>query len=71
MAQVTVILDSIATAFNRLKDDVRIALHTQIGDAAQLEERIRACSRLLVQVNQVCKFKICSGSRFLMSENST
>ena len=52
MAQV--ILDTIATAFNHLKDDVRVALHTQLGDSAQLDQRIQACSRLLVHTNQVC-----------------
>ena len=47
------ILDTIAAAFNHLKEDVRVALQTQLGDAAQLEQRIQACSRLLLQINQV------------------
>jgi len=47
------ILITIATAFNHLKDDVNSALLTQLGDSAQLEQRIRACSRLLLQINQV------------------
>jgi hypothetical protein len=47
------ILDSIATAFEQLSNDVKTALRTQLGDSTQLEERIQACSRLLVQVNQV------------------
>ena len=47
------ILESIATAFEQLKDDVHIAMHTQIGDSSQLEQRITACSRLLLHVNQV------------------
>jgi len=47
------ILESIATAFEQLKDDVHIAMHTQIGNSSQLEQRITACSRLLLHVNQV------------------
>jgi len=50
------ILDNIATAFEHLSNDVKNALRTQLGDSAQLEERIRACSRLLVQINQVKVF---------------
>lgn len=46
------ILITIATAFNHLKNDVRIALQTQLGDIGQLEQRIQACSRLLIQINQ-------------------
>jgi len=39
MAQVhTTILATIAAAFNHLKDDVHTALHTQLGDAGQLEQ---------------------------------
>jgi hypothetical protein len=47
------ILITIATAFNHLKDDVHSALLTQLGDVAQLDQRIRACSRLSMQINQV------------------
>ena len=47
------VLDTIAVAFGQLKDDVHVALHTQLGDSNQLEQRIDACSRLLLQVNQV------------------
>lgn len=52
MAQVT-ILATIAAAFNHLKDDVHTALLTQLGDAAQLQQRIQACSRLMLQISQV------------------
>jgi len=54
MAQV--ILNTIATAFDLLKNDVHAALHTQIGDSAQLQERIHACTQLLLQANQVHYF---------------
>ena len=47
------ILITIATAFNHLKDNVHSALLTQLGDTAQLEQRIQACSRLSLQINQV------------------
>ena len=54
MAQVhTTILATIATAFNHLKDDVHTALHTQLGDAGQLQQQIQACSRLMLQISQV------------------
>jgi hypothetical protein len=54
MAQVpTTILSTIAAAFNHLKDDVHTALLTQLGDAAQLQQRIQACSRLMLQISQV------------------
>ncbi len=56
------ILESIATAFEQLKDDVHIALHTQIGDSSQLDQRITACSRLLLHINQVSWMKCCSVS---------
>lgn len=51
------ILITIATAFNHLKDNVHSALLTQLGDTAQLEQRIQACSRLLLQINQVILLK--------------
>jgi len=51
MAQV--MLDTITTAFNHLKDNVKIALRTQLGDSEQLDQRIQACSRLLLHTNQV------------------
>jgi len=54
------ILDSIVSAFEHLSNDVKIALRTQLGDSAQLEERIQACSRLLVQINQVSMMCILS-----------
>ena len=47
------ILNSIVTAFEQLKDDVHIALHTQIGNTSQLEQRITACSQLLLHINRV------------------
>jgi len=47
------ILEMIVITFERLKNDVHVALHTQLGDSNQLEQRIDACSRLLLQVNQV------------------
>ena len=47
------ILETIVIAFEHLKNDVHVALHTQLGDSNQLEQRIDACSRLLLQVNQV------------------
>ena len=50
------ILDNIAIAFEHLSNGVKNALRTQLGDSAQLEERIQACSRLLVQINQVKVF---------------
>lgn len=50
------ILLTLATAFNHLKDDVHIALRTQLGDVAQIDLRIQACSRLLLQINQVRRF---------------
>ena len=54
MAQVhTTILVTIAAAFNHLKDDVHTALLTQLGDEAQLQQRIQACSHLLLQISQV------------------
>ncbi|KAJ3502998.1 hypothetical protein NLJ89_g8633 [Agrocybe chaxingu] len=46
------VLATIACAFAYLKDDVHVALHTQLGDAAQLDQRIQACSRLQLQINQ-------------------
>lgn len=46
------VLVTIADAFNHLKDEVHIALHTQLGDIGQLDLRIQACSRLLVNINQ-------------------
>lgn len=52
MSQQT-LLSTIAAAFNLLKDDVHVALHTQLGDVGQLEQRIQACSRLSLQINQV------------------
>jgi hypothetical protein len=54
MAQVhTTILATIAAAFNHLKDDVHTALLTQLGDATQLQQRIQACSRLMLQISEV------------------
>ena len=47
------ILITIATAFDHLKDSVHSALLTQLGDTAQLEQQIQACSRLSLQINQV------------------
>ncbi|KAG2345292.1 hypothetical protein BDR05DRAFT_998427 [Suillus weaverae] len=39
-------LQNIILAFNQLKEDVRIALLTQLGDAAQLQLHVEACEHL-------------------------
>jgi hypothetical protein len=44
---------TIAAAFVLLKDNVHVALHTQLGDAAQLQAQINECGQLLVQITQV------------------
>ena len=48
-----IILNTIAAAFNLLKDDIHTVLLTQLSDAAQLEQRIQACTGVMLQINQV------------------
>jgi hypothetical protein len=45
---------TITAAFNYLKHDVQVALHTQVGDAARLDEQIRICTNLQRYITQVC-----------------
>ena len=44
---------SIFTAFDLLKRDVEVALRTQIGDRARLDEQVRVCHRLLDSIQMV------------------
>lgn len=39
-------LQNIILAFNQLKEDVRVALLTQLGDAARLQLHVEACEHL-------------------------
>ncbi|THH14994.1 hypothetical protein EUX98_g9532 [Antrodiella citrinella] len=45
-------LSSIITAFDLLKRDVEVALNTQVGDGARLEEQVQACYRFSASVQQ-------------------
>ncbi|KAG1732582.1 hypothetical protein EDB19DRAFT_1831289 [Suillus lakei] len=45
-------LQNIIHSFNQLKDDVCIALLTQLGDAARLELHVQACEHLKIDITQ-------------------
>jgi hypothetical protein len=46
-------LTTIINAFDCLKYDTHVALHTQLGDAACIEEQIRICAKLQTYITQV------------------
>lgn len=46
-------LQNIIHSFNQLKDDVRIALLTQLGDAAHIQLHVQACQQLRADIVQV------------------
>lgn len=46
-------LQNIIYSFNHLKDDVRIALLTQLGDAARIQLHVQACQQLRADIAQV------------------
>jgi hypothetical protein len=46
-------LATITLAFEHLKNDVRIAMNTQLGDVARLEDQIVMCSNLQGHIQQV------------------
>ena len=56
-------LDTIRDGYNELGRQVTIALQTQQGDAARLQERHRDCQHLLGILSQVCIYQQ-SGSAF-------
>lgn len=46
-------LQNIICSFNQLKDDVRVALLTQLGDAARLQLHVQVCQQLRADITQV------------------
>lgn len=47
------ILVAIAQAFDELKEDVYVALRTQLGDINQLDNRIAACIHFVKEIGKV------------------
>jgi hypothetical protein len=46
-------LQNIILAFNQLKDDVHVALLTQLGDAPRLQLHVEACQQLQNDIDSV------------------
>jgi hypothetical protein len=44
---------TIVTAFLHLKEAVRVALQTQLGDEARLQEQVQVCLQLQQSITQV------------------
>lgn len=53
IAELLLPFQTIATAFSHLKEAVRVALQTQLGDAARLDEQVQSCLRLQHYITQV------------------
>lgn len=53
MAQPPLPLTTIYAAYNQLKIDVNVALNTQIGDSARLQEHSRICTHFQQNIEQV------------------
>lgn len=53
MDQLPLPLQNIIIAFDELKDQVRVALLTQLGDAARLQVQIHSCEQLRDQIDMV------------------
>lgn len=53
---------TITLAFEHLKNDVHIAVHTQVGDTARLNQHLAVCDELEIHIQNVCSslFSICS-----------
>jgi hypothetical protein len=64
MDQLPLPLQNIIRAFDELKDQVRVALLTQLGDAARLQVQIHSCEQLRHQINMVCISFIQLGDRY-------
>lgn len=52
-AELPLPFQTIVTAFLHLKEAVRIALQTQLGDEARLQEQIQICLQLQQSIMQV------------------